>query len=117
MCSLYCGFCFTLSLSVLTVSCQIGSVIIALNGSPSLPSLYWLLTLCPGPQESTPSEISDFKVLFVSPGFLAYSSVLVAIALSIIIYFGPRFEFTSTIIPLMPFQSTDMGKSTCFGTS
>ena len=38
MCSLYCGFCFTRSLSVLTVSCQIGSVIIALNGAPSLPS-------------------------------------------------------------------------------
>ena len=78
--------------------------------------LHRLLTLYSGPQESTPSEISEFKVLFLSPGFLAYASVLVAIALSIIIYFGPRFEFTSTILPLMPFQLTDMGKTTCFGT-
>ncbi|KAI6021550.1 magnesium transporter NIPA-domain-containing protein [Pisolithus microcarpus] len=55
--------------------CIIGSVIIALNG----------------PQESTPSQISGFQQLFVSPGFLAYIGVLVAIALSIIIYFGPRY--------------------------
>lgn len=55
--------------------CIIGSVIIALNG----------------PQESTPGQISEFKKLFIAPGFLAYISVLVAIALSIIIYFGPRY--------------------------
>ncbi|KAH7888953.1 magnesium transporter NIPA-domain-containing protein [Phlebopus sp. FC_14] len=55
--------------------CIIGSVIIALNG----------------PQEQTPSEISQFKSLFLAPGFLAYISVLVAIALSIVIYFGPRY--------------------------
>lgn len=55
--------------------CIIGSVIIALNG----------------PQESTPSQISEFKQLFIAPGFLAYISVLVAIALGIIVYFGPRY--------------------------
>ncbi|KAG6334593.1 hypothetical protein ID866_4503 [Astraeus odoratus] len=55
--------------------CIIGSVIIALNG----------------PEESTPGEIEQFKQLFISPGFLAYISVLMAIALSIIIYFGPKY--------------------------
>ncbi|KAI6166027.1 magnesium transporter NIPA-domain-containing protein [Pisolithus thermaeus] len=55
--------------------CIIGSVIIALNG----------------PQESTPSQISTFKTLFLAPGFLAYIGVLVTVALSIIIYFGPRY--------------------------
>ncbi|KIK94550.1 hypothetical protein PAXRUDRAFT_827866 [Paxillus rubicundulus Ve08.2h10] len=55
--------------------CIIGSVIIALNG----------------PQEQTPSEISDFEDKFTAPGFLAYISVLIAIALSIIIYFGPKY--------------------------
>ncbi|KAL4073781.1 magnesium transporter NIPA-domain-containing protein [Scleroderma citrinum] len=55
--------------------CIIGSVIIALNG----------------PQEPTPSYISDFEKLFIAPGFLAYTGVLVAVALSIIIYFGPRY--------------------------
>ncbi|KIJ68036.1 hypothetical protein HYDPIDRAFT_185961 [Hydnomerulius pinastri MD-312] len=55
--------------------CIIGSVIIALNG----------------PQEQTPSEIAQFKELFIAPGFLAYISVLVGIALSIIVYFGPRY--------------------------
>ncbi|KAG8214146.1 DUF803-domain-containing protein [Butyriboletus roseoflavus] len=54
--------------------CIIGSVIIALNG----------------PQEQTPSEISEFELLFIAPSFLAYISVLITIALSIIIYFGPK---------------------------
>ncbi|KAF8843059.1 DUF803-domain-containing protein [Paxillus ammoniavirescens] len=55
--------------------CIIGSVIIALNG----------------PQEQTPSQISDFEKMFIAPGFLAYISVLITIALSIIIYFGPKY--------------------------
>ncbi|KAG6375592.1 magnesium transporter NIPA-domain-containing protein [Boletus reticuloceps] len=55
--------------------CIIGSVIIALNG----------------PQEQTPSEISSFKALFIAPTFLAYISVLITIALSIIFYFGPKY--------------------------
>ncbi|KAI9571638.1 magnesium transporter NIPA-domain-containing protein [Boletus coccyginus] len=55
--------------------CILGSVIIALNG----------------PQTQTPSLISDFEAMFIAPGFLAYISVLIAIALSIIIYFGPKY--------------------------
>ncbi|KAF9227120.1 DUF803-domain-containing protein [Gyrodon lividus] len=55
--------------------CIIGSVIIALNG----------------PQEQTPSDILIFKDMFLAPGFLAYISVLIAIAMSIIIYFGPKY--------------------------
>ncbi|KAH7916611.1 magnesium transporter NIPA-domain-containing protein [Hygrophoropsis aurantiaca] len=55
--------------------CIIGSVIIALNG----------------PQEQSVGEIDQFKALFIAPGFLTYISVLIAIALSIIIYFGPRY--------------------------
>ncbi|KIJ18516.1 hypothetical protein PAXINDRAFT_175150 [Paxillus involutus ATCC 200175] len=55
--------------------CIMGSIIIALNG----------------PQEQTPSEISEFEKMFIAPGFLAYISVLITIALSIIIYFGPKY--------------------------
>ncbi|KAF9241803.1 magnesium transporter NIPA-domain-containing protein [Melanogaster broomeanus] len=49
------------------------------------------LTLLPGPQEQTPSQISEFQKMFIAPGFLAYIGVLIAIALSIIIYFGPKY--------------------------
>ncbi|KAG2341086.1 DUF803-domain-containing protein [Suillus weaverae] len=55
--------------------CIIGSTIIALNG----------------PQEQTPGEIEQFKKLFLAPGFLAYISALITIALSIIFYFGPKY--------------------------
>jgi drug/metabolite transporter (DMT)-like permease len=55
--------------------CIIGSTIIALNG----------------PQEQTPSEIAEFKKMFIAPAFLAYISVLISVALSIIIYFGPKY--------------------------
>ncbi|KAG2154452.1 magnesium transporter NIPA-domain-containing protein [Suillus bovinus] len=55
--------------------CIIGSTIIALNG----------------PQEQTPGQINDFKKLFLAPGFLAYISALITIALSIIFYFGPKY--------------------------
>ncbi|KAG1724040.1 magnesium transporter NIPA-domain-containing protein, partial [Suillus occidentalis] len=44
-----------------------------------------------GPQEQTPSEIDDFRTLFLAPGFLAYISALMTIALSIIFYFGPKY--------------------------
>lgn len=47
-----------------------------------------------GPQEQTPSEISQFKTMFLAPGFLAYIGVLITIALSIIIYFGPKSVFS-----------------------
>ncbi|KAG1787003.1 magnesium transporter NIPA-domain-containing protein [Suillus plorans] len=55
--------------------CIIGSTIIALNG----------------PQEQTPGEIEAFQKLFLAPGFLAYISALITIALSIIFYFGPKY--------------------------
>ncbi|KAG2122830.1 magnesium transporter NIPA-domain-containing protein [Suillus cothurnatus] len=55
--------------------CIIGSTIIALNG----------------PQEQTPGEIEQFMKLFLAPGFLAYISALITIALSIIFYFGPKY--------------------------
>ncbi|KAH7928929.1 DUF803-domain-containing protein [Leucogyrophana mollusca] len=61
--------------------CIIGSVIIALNG----------------PQEQSVGEIEQFKELFIAPGFLSYISVLIAIALSIIIYFGPRYGKNSML--------------------
>ncbi|KAG9316865.1 magnesium transporter NIPA-domain-containing protein [Chiua virens] len=58
----------------------------------ALSQWFSLLSLIPslGPQEQTPSLISDFKKMFIAPGFLAYISVLITIALSIIVYFGPK---------------------------
>ena len=53
-----------------------------------------------GPVEQTPSEISQFKLLFIAPGFLAYISVLIAIALSIIFYFGPKSVLPPPPLPL-----------------
>ena len=53
-----------------------------------------VLTPFLGPQEQTPSEISKFELMFIAPGFLAYIGVLITIALSIIVYFGPRFVLT-----------------------
>ncbi|KAK7448811.1 hypothetical protein VKT23_013541 [Stygiomarasmius scandens] len=55
--------------------CIIGSVIIALNG----------------PSEESIGQIREFQKLFLAPGFLAYASVLIAAALVIIFYFGPRY--------------------------
>lgn len=55
-----------------------------------------------GPQEQTPSEIYLFEELFIAPGFLAYISVLITIALSIIFYFGPRSSFSPFLsLPLL----------------
>ncbi|KAH0828087.1 magnesium transporter NIPA-domain-containing protein [Lanmaoa asiatica] len=50
-----------------------------------------IVCLSPCPQEQTPSQISQFEIMFRAPGFLAYISVLITIALSIIIYFGPKY--------------------------
>lgn len=55
--------------------CIIGSTIIALNG----------------PQEASVGYIADFKKLFLSPPFIAFTSVVIACALSIIFYFGPKY--------------------------
>ncbi|KAF9010815.1 magnesium transporter NIPA-domain-containing protein [Cyathus striatus] len=56
--------------------CILGSVIIALNGPP---------------QEESVGQIREFEKLFLAPGFLAYTSVLISAALVIIFYFAPRY--------------------------
>lgn len=43
-----------------------------------------------GPQEPSVGQIKAFQKLFLSPGFLVYGSILIASALTIMIYFGPR---------------------------
>lgn len=57
------------------------------------------LTCFLGPQEQTPSQISQFKVMFLAPGFLAYIGVLITVALSIIIYFAPKSVFPPLPLP------------------
>ncbi|KAG5336301.1 hypothetical protein C0989_012238 [Termitomyces sp. Mn162] len=53
--------------------CILGSVIIALNG----------------PTEDSVGEIRQFQKLFISPGFIAWISVLIAAAVVIIVFFAP----------------------------
>ncbi|KII92725.1 hypothetical protein PLICRDRAFT_37525 [Plicaturopsis crispa FD-325 SS-3] len=65
--------------------CIIGSVIIALNG----------------PQEQTVGQITDFQKLFLSPGFLVYAGVLIAVSLSIVFYFGPKYGKKSMLWYIM----------------
>lgn len=55
--------------------CIIGSVVIALNG----------------PKEESVGQIREFQKLFLSPGFIAYISVLIAASLVIVFYFAPRY--------------------------
>ncbi|TFK54545.1 DUF803-domain-containing protein [Heliocybe sulcata] len=55
--------------------CIIGSVIIALNG----------------PQEASVGQITEFQKLFLAPGFLAYGSVLIAVALVIVFFVAPKY--------------------------
>ncbi|THG95295.1 hypothetical protein EW026_g6339 [Hermanssonia centrifuga] len=64
---------------------MISSVIIALNG----------------PSEQSVGQITQFQALFLSPGFLAYGSVLIAAALVIIFYFAPRYGKKSMLWYLM----------------
>ena len=54
---------------------QLGSVVIALNG----------------PKEEALTTIAAFKLLFLAPWFLAYGSVIIALSLVIILYFGPKY--------------------------
>lgn len=63
------------------LQCIVGSVIVALNA----------------PQEQSVSTIKDFKRLFLAPGFLAFGSVVICIALSIIIFFAPRYGKNSML--------------------
>jgi len=64
-----------------------------------------------GPQEQTPSTISAFETMFIAPGFLAYISVLIAIALSIIIYFGPKSVQSPLPSPLLTPSPIRYGKN------
>jgi hypothetical protein len=57
------------------IYCQLGSVIIALNG----------------PHEQAVGQIREFQKLFLAPGFLAWGSVLIVASLVIIFYFAPRY--------------------------
>ncbi|KAG6902501.1 hypothetical protein C0995_015693 [Termitomyces sp. Mi166 len=52
---------------------SLGSVIIALNG----------------PSESAPGQIREFQKLFLSPGFIAWGSVLIVASIIIVIFFAP----------------------------
>jgi drug/metabolite transporter (DMT)-like permease len=55
--------------------CIVGSVIIALNG----------------PAEQSVSTIHEFQKLFLSPGFLVYGGLIIAIALVIIFLVAPKY--------------------------
>ncbi|KAF8649136.1 hypothetical protein AX16_005999 [Volvariella volvacea WC 439] len=55
--------------------CILGSVIIALNG----------------PKEASVGQIREFQKLFLAPGFLAWTGVLIAASLVIIFYFARRY--------------------------
>lgn len=55
--------------------CIVGSVVIALNG----------------PKEETVGQILEFQKLFLSPGFLVWSGVVIVASLVIIIFFAPKY--------------------------
>ncbi|KAG5722279.1 Magnesium transporter NIPA2, partial [Termitomyces sp. T112] len=65
--------------------CILGSVIIALNG----------------PTEDSVGEIRQFQKLFISPGFIAWISVLIAAAVVIIVFFAPRYGTKSMLWYIM----------------
>lgn len=44
-----------------------------------------------GPKEQTVGEIQEFQKLFLAPGFLSYTVVLIIASLVIIFYFAPRY--------------------------
>ncbi|PVG02431.1 DUF803-domain-containing protein [Serendipita vermifera] len=55
--------------------CIVGSVVIALNG----------------PKEETVGQIRAFQKLFLAPGFLAWTGVVIAASVVIIIFFAPKY--------------------------
>lgn len=61
--------------------CLIGATILALNG----------------PEEQSVTTIAGFKALFLAPGFLAYGSVLIAVAVFIAVYVAPRWGHRSML--------------------
>jgi magnesium transporter len=56
------------------------------------------------------SQITDFQKLFLSAGFLAYAGVLIAISLSVIFYFGPKYVFIFLSHILYSFRLRRHGK-------
>ncbi|KAG6877156.1 hypothetical protein C0993_009862 [Termitomyces sp. T159_Od127] len=65
--------------------CILGSVIIALNG----------------PTESSVGQILEFQKLFLSPGFLAWGSVLIGASVVIVVFFAPRYGTKSMMWYIM----------------
>jgi len=60
--------------SRLLTSLQVGSVVIALNG----------------PKEESIGQIEEFQKLFLAPGFLAFTGVVILASLGIIIFVAPK---------------------------
>jgi hypothetical protein len=50
-----------------------------------------------GPKEETVGQITAFQKLFLSPGFLAYISVLITASLVVVFYFAPKYGKTSML--------------------
>ncbi|KAF7977719.1 hypothetical protein HWV62_2776 [Athelia sp. TMB] len=61
--------------------CIVGSTVIALNG----------------PSEASVGQIVEFQAMFLAPGFLAFICTMIAISLSIMFYFGPKYGTKSML--------------------
>jgi len=46
-----------------------------------------------GPKENSIGQITEFQSLFLSAGFLSYTSVCIASSVVIVLYFGPKYAF------------------------
>ncbi|KAG8694937.1 hypothetical protein FRC09_009503, partial [Ceratobasidium sp. 395] len=64
-----------LAASLIVISPQIGSIVIALNA----------------PEEQSVTTIAEFKHLFLAPGFLSFGSVVIVAALVIIFFVAPKY--------------------------
>ncbi|GAA6023085.1 hypothetical protein JCM11491_002328 [Sporobolomyces phaffii] len=62
--------------------CILGAVVIALNG----------------PQEQTASTIKEFQKLFLSPGFLVWTSLVIVAALALIFFVAPKYGKTHMLV-------------------
>lgn len=61
--------------------CILGASILALNA----------------PEEQSVSTIAEFKHLFLSPGFLSYGSVIIALAVFLAVYVAPKWGHKSML--------------------
>lgn len=71
-----------------------GSIIIALNG----------------PEEQSVSTIHEFQKLFLSPGFLVYAGLLIAVALGIIFFVAPKYVCLGYLASSILIPPTRYGK-------